>query len=145
MHLGVDGFESGVLVEEFLELALLGRCQVCRSFAHGGEAAAVVLEFWSNGPCELHEVMVNEAHDVETVGDDPGIGEVGADDVAIRAGEINADPTPRSSTATSTTSDTRTSNHCKHSPEPCSTGRNPSHACGASPRTTASLKASTGK
>lgn len=91
MHLCVNGFECGVLVEEFLEFALLGWCQVGRSFAHGGESAAVVLELWGDSPCQLHEVVIDEAHDMEAVGNNPGIGEVGADDVAVRAGEVDAD------------------------------------------------------
>lgn len=36
-------------------------------------------------------MVVNYPDDVEAVGDDPGIGEEAADDVAVGTGEIDAD------------------------------------------------------
>lgn len=91
VHLGMNGLECGVLIEEFLKLTLLSGCKSRRSFAHGDESAAVVFEFWGHCSGEGHEVMVDEAHDMETVGDDPGIGKEAADDIAVGAGEIDTD------------------------------------------------------
>ena len=51
----------------------------------------MTLEPGSDGTCQVHEVVVDNAHDVEAVGDDPGIGEVAADDVAVGTGEVDAD------------------------------------------------------
>lgn len=91
MHLSMDGYECWVLVEEFLKFALLSRCKPRRSFAHGGESASVVLEFWCHSPGQGHEVMVDDPHHVKAIGHDSGIGKETADHVAVRAGEVDAD------------------------------------------------------
>lgn len=36
-------------------------------------------------------MVIDDTHDVEAVGDDPGIGKEAADDVAVGTGEIDAD------------------------------------------------------
>ena len=40
---------------------------------------------------EIHEVLLDEANDVEAVRDDPGLGEVSSDQRAIGAAQIHAD------------------------------------------------------
>lgn len=40
---------------------------------------------------QLHEVVLDDAHDVEAVSHDTGVGEVASNQAAVRAGEIDAD------------------------------------------------------
>lgn len=49
----------------------------------------MALELWSYSTGEVHEVVADDAHDMEAVGYDPGVGEVAADDIAVGAGEID--------------------------------------------------------
>ena len=91
VHLGMNGLECRVLIEKFLKLTLLSGCKSRRSFAHGGESAAMVFELRGHCSGEGHEVMVDEAHDMKAVGDDPGIGKEAADGVAVGAGKIDTD------------------------------------------------------
>lgn len=91
MHLSMDGLERRVLIEEFLKFALLSWSEVGRPFAHGGESAAVVFEFWCHRPGQRHEVMVDDPYYMKAIGHDPGIGKETADHVAVRAGEVDAD------------------------------------------------------
>ena len=50
----------------------------------------MALELRSDGACEVHEVVINDTHNMEAVRNDPGIGKEAPDDVAVRAGEIDA-------------------------------------------------------
>lgn len=87
----MDGFECGVLFEESVKFLLLAGSESRRPLAHGGEAATIALKLRRDGTGQVHEVVVDDAHDMEAVSDDFGIGEVSADDVAVRAGEVDAD------------------------------------------------------
>ena len=49
----------------------------------------MAFELGSHGAGEVHEVVVDDTHDVEAIGDDPGIREEAADDIAVGAGEID--------------------------------------------------------
>lgn len=61
-----------------------------RSFAQGGEVAAVLFEVDDQQARQCHEVVLNDAHDMEAVSDDARVGEVASDLAAVGAGEIDA-------------------------------------------------------
>lgn len=51
----------------------------------------MAFELWRDGTGQVHEVMVDDAHDMKAVGDDPGVGEEAADDVTVGTGEVDTD------------------------------------------------------
>ena len=91
VHLGMDRFECGVLVEEFLKFALLSWCKFRRSFAHGGEPSAMVLEFRSHRSGQSHEVVVDDPYYMKAIGHDSGIREVATDHVSVWTREVDRD------------------------------------------------------
>jgi len=72
-----------VLDEEFLKSFLLPGVESRGLLAHGGEVAAMVLEFWNQEACELNEVMIDDADDMEAIGDDAGVGKVSLDESSV--------------------------------------------------------------
>ena len=95
----VERFENGVLGEELLEPLLLPGAESRRLLTHGSEVAAMVLELRGQEACELDEVMIDDADDMEAIGDDTGVGKVSLDESSVGTGEIDADelntlPTP---------------------------------------------------
>ncbi len=59
--------------------------------AQGSERSPVMLHVGNELANEIHEVLLDEANDVEAVRDDPGLGEVSSDQRAIGAAQIHAD------------------------------------------------------
>lgn len=51
----------------------------------------MVLEPGSEEPRELDEVVIDNADDVEAIGDDPGLGKVSLNQSAVGAGEVDTD------------------------------------------------------
>jgi hypothetical protein len=62
-----------------------------RCLAQGRELTSVILEITHQKTRQLHEVVLDDTHDMEAVGHDAGIGKVTANQAAIGAGEIDAD------------------------------------------------------
>ena len=87
----MDGLECGVLVEEFLKFALLSGGELGRTLAHGGETATMVFELWRHRSGQCHEVMVDDAHDVKTIGHDSGVRKESSDHIAVRARKVDTD------------------------------------------------------
>lgn len=79
----IEGFENGVLDEEFLKSFLLPGVESRGLLAHGGEVAAMVLEFWNQEASELNEVTIDDADDMEAIGDDAGVGKVSLDESSV--------------------------------------------------------------
>lgn len=77
--------------EELVEPGPLPFIEPFRDFAEGGEVAPVVLEGNDQLSRQRHEVVLDDAHDVEQVGHDAGVGEVAPDDAAVGAGEVDTD------------------------------------------------------
>lgn len=59
--------------------------------AQGSEVTPVMLHVRNELANEIHEVLLDEADDVEAVCDDPRLGEVSSDQGAIGAAQIHAD------------------------------------------------------
>lgn len=55
------------------------------------EDTALVLDLRGNRPGQVHEVVDDQANDVEAVGYDAGVGKIAADQAAIRAAHVDAD------------------------------------------------------
>lgn len=51
----------------------------------------MVLELGSEEPRELDEVVIDDADDVEAIGDDAGLGKVSLHESPVGAGEVDAD------------------------------------------------------
>jgi hypothetical protein len=91
LHLVVDGVEGGVLVEETAEDFLLGGEEILWMGAQGGEVSPVMFHVRNELANKIHEVLLDEANDVEAVCDDSGPGEVSLDQRAIGTAQIHAD------------------------------------------------------
>lgn len=59
--------------------------------AQGSEISPVMLHVGNELANEIHEVLLDQANDVEAVRDDPGLGEVSSHQGAIGAAQIHAD------------------------------------------------------
>ena len=90
-HLVVERPQCRVLSEEILEALALVVSEPVGPFAQGGELAAVVVEIRDDGAEEFHEVMVDDAHDVEAIGHDPCPWEESADEGAVGVAHVDAD------------------------------------------------------
>ena len=86
----IERFENGVLSEEFLEPLLLPGVESRRLFTHGGEVAAMVLEFRNQEASELDEVMIDDAYDVEAISDNACVGKVSLNESSVGTGEVDA-------------------------------------------------------
>jgi hypothetical protein len=85
----IDFAQDGELIKIGLQLDGLFRLEIVTMAAHQREQAAM---FGSSGvdvPPAGQEVVIDEADDMEAIGDDPGLGEVLADDGAIHARQIH--------------------------------------------------------
>ena len=86
----IDRRQDGPACEVIGEAVLLVGREVVAMAAHEAEQAAV----FGAGGIDLapagEEVVVDEADDVEAVGDDAGVGEVFADQGAVGAGQVHA-------------------------------------------------------
>ena len=91
VHFSVKGLEDRVGGEELFEAGALPLIEPFRSLAHGGEVATVVLQVGHQQPRQRHEVVLDDPHDMEPVGNDAGVGEVTPDEAAVGAGEVDAD------------------------------------------------------
>lgn len=91
MHFFMQGLEDRVGGEELVEPGPLPFIEPFRRFAKGGEIAPVVLEVGDQLSRQGHEVVLDDAHDVEPVGHDAGVGEVAPDDAPVGAGKVDAD------------------------------------------------------
>ncbi len=67
------------------------RSEAIRMFAQSSEEAIVFGDLGSDLPEELEEVMLNDADDMEAVGNDFCIGEVTLDEGAVSRTQIDAD------------------------------------------------------
>ena len=87
----VDFAQDRELVEAGLEFELLVGLEIVAVATHQREQAAVL----GAGGIDLaptgQEVMVDEADDVEAIGDDLGFGKVLADDRAVDARQVHTD------------------------------------------------------
>ena len=83
--------EGQIALEEFMASPVLSLGEVVGSFSESGEASAVVLDVWGNGTKEGQEVMLNNADDVEAVGDDSCSGEVSSDERTVRVAQVDTD------------------------------------------------------
>ena len=91
MHLIVDGFESGVMIEKAFEGFFLWGKEIFRMGAQGSEISPVMFHMRNELANKIHEVLLDQANDVKAVRDDPGLGEVSSDQGAIGAAQIHAD------------------------------------------------------
>ncbi len=74
-----------------MEFSFLIRSEAIRMFTQSSEEAIVFGDLGSDLSEELHEVMLNDADDMEAVGNDFSIGEVTFDESAVRGTQIDAD------------------------------------------------------
>jgi len=93
VHFFIEGFERGIFVEEVEEALMVKRSEVVGALAQGGQQAPVILDLGSDLAGKFHEVMDDDTDDMEAVGDDFCIWEVGGDEAAVRTGEVDADHT----------------------------------------------------
>ena len=91
LHLIVDGFESGVMIEKAFEGFFLWGKEIFRMGAQGSEISPVMFHMRNELANKIHEVLLDQANDVKAVRDDPGLGEVSSDQGAIGAAQIHAD------------------------------------------------------
>lgn len=91
VHFSVEDLEDRMGGEEFLKPRALLAGEPFGCLAQGGEVAAVAFEVGRRMARQPHEAVLEEAHDVEAVGDDAGLGEVAANQAAVRPGEVDAD------------------------------------------------------
>jgi len=91
VHFFIEGFESWVFEEELEEAFMVKGGEVVGAFAQGSEQAPMVLDMRGDLTCEIHEVLDDETDDMEAVGDDFSIWEVGGDEAAVRTGEVDTD------------------------------------------------------
>ena len=87
----VDGLKSGIFCEEVLEFFFLVGSETVGVLAQSGEEAGVLGDLGSDIPEELEEVVLDDADDVEAVGNDFCIGEVSFDDSAVGGAQIDTD------------------------------------------------------
>jgi hypothetical protein len=87
----MESGQGGMLVKEVLKAPELIRFKALWRHAQEREMAAVAFDYRSDLAAEVHEVGKQDAHDVEAVGNDTGVGEPAFDHGAVRAGEIDAD------------------------------------------------------
>ena len=91
VHLVMESLQDGMGGKELLKAHALPFIEPLRSLAQHSEIASMVLEVSYQEAGQLHEVVLDETHDMEAVSHNPGIGEIAADETAIGAGKINAD------------------------------------------------------
>jgi hypothetical protein len=80
-----------VVSEEPCEGGLLLRKEVLRMGAKSGEIAAMIFDVRGEFTHEIHEVLLDDPNDVESVRDDPGVGEVPLNQGAVGTAQIHAD------------------------------------------------------
>ena len=59
--------------------------------SQGAKVAAMLFDGWSDLSKQFHEVVLNDAHDMEAIGDDASAREVALDECTIRRTQIDAD------------------------------------------------------
>jgi hypothetical protein len=91
VHFLVDGLEGWMFGEELPEAQTIEVGEVVGAFAQSGEQASVVLDLRGDPAGQFHEVMEDEADDMEAIGDDFGVGEGAGDESPVRTGEIDTD------------------------------------------------------
>ena len=91
VHFFIEGFESWVFGEELEEACMVKSGEVVCAFAQGSKQAPMVLDLRGDLTSEIHEVLDDETDDMEAVGDDFSIWEVGGDEAAVRTGEVDTD------------------------------------------------------
>ena len=91
VHFFVQGLEDRMGGEELVEPRPPLFIEPFGSGAQGGEIATVAFEVGCQQPRQLHEVVLDDAHHMEPVGNDPGVGEELPDQAAVGAGEVDAD------------------------------------------------------
>ena len=91
LHFIVEGLQGWVSEEKPSQAQLVRLGEVGRIHAQGGERAGVILDLGSDLTGKVHEMLDDDADDMEAVGDDFGVWEPFADQGAVRAGEVDAD------------------------------------------------------
>ena len=91
VHLLVERLESGIGGKESGHAQFLVGCEFRRVFTQDGEGADMVFDFRCDLSAEGHEMVNDDANDVEAIGNDFGVWEPLADQGAVGAGEVDAD------------------------------------------------------
>ena len=77
--------------EEALEGDFLAGEELVGMGAKSSEIPAMVFDLWSDRSHQIHEVLLDHPDDVESVGDDPGVREVFADEGTVGGAQVHAD------------------------------------------------------
>lgn len=86
-----QGFQRGMLLGQLPTPHRLLGTESCGGPAQAGQMASVPVNLRSDGADHLHEMSIDQAHDMEPVRDDSGVGEIATDQGTIRAAQIDAD------------------------------------------------------
>ena len=89
-HFAIQGLDKGAAFKQLSEGLLLVIGEFFGAFAQGTDVAALVFDFRLELLDLLQEVMHDDAHGMEAVGDDTGIGEPDADHFTVRMGHVYA-------------------------------------------------------
>lgn len=87
----VEGFKGGVSLEEFQEALALDGSKSRGPHSKDGQGAAMVLNLWGDLAAKGHEVIKDDADDMEAVCDDASLWKPFFDEVAVGATEVDAD------------------------------------------------------
>lgn len=93
LHLVIEGFEGRVGFEEFEQARLLLAGKAIGAHSQNSKRSAVILDVRGNLAAECHEVVNDNADDMEAVGDNASIGKPFFDEMAIGRAEVDADHT----------------------------------------------------
>jgi len=80
----VQNADRWIPSEEPVESFMLLASECSGAFSEGGKVATLLFDFGSDLAEQLHEVMLHEAHDMEAICHDSGIGEVAFDQGTVR-------------------------------------------------------------
>jgi len=91
LHFIIEGLQGWMCSKEASQEVFTAFGEVGRVHAQGSEGAGVVFDLRGDLTSEVHEMLDDNANDMEAIGNDAGIGEPAADQGAVRTGEVDAD------------------------------------------------------